>query len=486
MPSPIVWLPAVACVIIVAAVAVREIAARRARPARTKAQRLPVKIDMPRSGITQRPWAVMFIVAAVVVAASSPRRGLVVTLVALAVGIAFVGSARTSLVAVTAAVPYAIGAYVGALSDIRFYPRPDLNGYWVTSREQLVGLLLTCALLVATGIGAAFEQRLRAALAGVAAGRPPDRAFRLARLIALGVGAHEVYVFARYANAILSGPRHAYQHYFLMGNGTAGIILALCLSTVLVVDLLVRRTRRLLVVALLAILWVPSVLAGERNYFSASMAIALVVFLLTTRRRSVRAAAIAAACGGIALLVHLPSYWAGASLDSNSVAYNEWILPNSTFLPMRLGVFDRADLGVTPLWQQWQLLLPHQLRFEHMSTLAPQFQSLTFTNVGVGGNPWADLFVRGAAERVILFSILTCAIFGLAVLLSRLSPLTPLIAFGAMLFWGRSVFWGMVTLVLYSGLTTWLLLYALRARRAAGVRQMSAAALPVSTQSVPS
>lgn len=403
----------------------------------------------PRRSEIQPGWGLLFLVAAVLVSQSGPTLGLTATVLMFVVGLAKAPAYRLTLAVLTAALPYAAGAYVGARLGIRFYPMPPLNGYWVTSREQLTGLLLAAAFAILTGVGIAFQRAFMRSLE-VLRERPGRGGYRLLRVAALLIAAHDAAVVLPNLGSLFAGGRHAYSADFVAGSGPLGIIITLSVSMMMVSDALVAKHAPKASAFALALMWLPSVAAGDRNYFSVAVIGWAAVYFSTSRnrpRKRLLAVAIGAAIVGFTLL---PTLWS----TNKMIGLNEWILPNSIFLPMALGVFGRDSLPVTPLSDQWQLLLPSSLRSEPITVLSNVFADLQVTGVSVGGNPWADLFLEDQTARIILFAALTTAIFLLGAALSKVSRIAPLLTFAVMMFWGRNLFWGTVVLVVWSALAT--------------------------------
>jgi hypothetical protein len=160
------------------------------------------------------------------------------------------------------------------------------------------------------------------------------------------------------------------------------------------------------------------------------------------------------AAGGIGAFVWLPALWS----SNEMVGFNEWILPTSSFLPLALGLFTVESLGATPLAHQWALLLPGPLRPFPVNLYAEAFADRKFTNVGVAGNPWSDAYDPNLVLRVLVFVLTFVGVFLLVIVLRKFHPIMPFMAFGLMAFWGRSVFWNIAVVLVYSTLLLRLLL----------------------------
>lgn len=412
----------------------------------------PTQHAMRSSSLSQALGATVFGAVAIFINHSNPAAGIAAAVITFALGIAFVSSSRLVLIALAATLPYAVGTYIGALFDIRFYPWPVLDAYWSATREQLTGLLLVAALVMLSGIGNIFQKSFAKALTRMRSGTHPTRpAYAFIRGLAVVIGLLDASVVARNLNTVFASGRHVLDDQMIVGSGPVGIVLALTVSLFLGADALCTRHRPWASAFAFVIFWTPTLLAGARNYFSVSMVILLAIYFMIPRRAMGKGIIAVTSVIGVLCFVVLPSMWSTNKL----VGLNEWILPNSSFLPMHLGIFSRDALGVTPLYEQWQLLLPAVLRPEIVSTLAPTFAGLEVTGVGVGGNPWADTYLPDSTLRIGLFVLLTSGFFVTGAFLARFSPLAPLVTFGLMVFWGRSTFWSVLVLIVYTTLVTW-------------------------------
>ncbi|MUK02264.1 hypothetical protein GM708_10200 [Vibrio cholerae] len=349
-------------------------------------------------------------------------------------------------------VPYACGSYIGATLDITFFPRPPIGLYERAAVEQTSSLLVAASVSAMLGISAYFQRSLSAAtkrLLRNPAGDPSSNlAFKSAVGIALILGIHDLYFVATNLQAVLSSTRHSFRDEFWAASGPFGIVLALTVSATLAVNA-ARPESRVKALLPLAILWVPTLLAGGRNYLSvAAISVAAVFFIVTTfRQRIILTLALFLGIYGFAIV---PTLWS----ENKLVWLNEWILPNSLYLPLYSRLYDLQGVGVTTFWEQSALLLPSGLRPNTVVTYSQRFEALGFTNVGVGGNPWADFFHEDAASRILAFVTGTLVVFLVAAFGSRISPMVPALTVGIMCFWGRSSFWNTMFIVVYVILLT--------------------------------
>lgn len=382
--------------------------------------------------------------AAIIVMHASPSVGITVALAGVAVTLAAASDARIPVVVCAASLPYALGAYFGALDGIRFFPFPTIEGYWIASQEQLAGVLVTISVLVGTGLGARFQRAFTTSVASVRYDSSRRTLIRTAHVYAIVVGVVDMSTVIRNPGLAFGGGRHQMGGQFLVGGGALRITLAFVVSMLLGIVAISEVRRRTWAGSALLMMWLPVVLVGGRNRFSAVVAVLVVVLVLSHRSVIIRVRILAGLGLGVLALTNLPRLWS----TNPRVGWNEWIMPNTSWLPMALGRFTRDDLGITPIHEQWQLLLPRQLRTETMVTLAPTFEELGVTNVGIGGNPWADLFVSGGpVSRVAVFALGTAAVFALGSVLSHLSWIAPLQTVAFMTFWGRSEFWGVIVMI---------------------------------------
>jgi len=89
--------------------------------------------------------------------------------------------------------------------------------------------------------------------------------------------------------------------------------------------------------------------------------------------------------------------------------------------------------------------------------LGDTFAALRLTGVGVGGNPWADLFVQDGLERAIWFAVATNVLILAGAMLGKVSPFAPIVTAGLMAFWGRSLFWTTLFLLVMVSLGGWVI-----------------------------
>lgn len=361
----------------------------------------------------------------------------------------FLDRCRLVALSMLATLPYVVGPPLAARAGIVYYPRPGIEIYDAAAREQLIGLLLVVGLATATGLSQSFQRAFVLATARWRNDPPRPRLMAVVRISAFAIALVDLLVVLTNLGEAW-GTRHSLADRLIVGNGPLGIILSLSLSLALVLNSFVAGKHRVLDVSLVAAMWLPTLIAGARNYLS--VVLVVIVILIWTRLRSVSAKVLVvlAALFVIGALVVLPSIWS----DNPIVSLNEWILPNSIFLGLYTGQFTAVEIGAGSFWAQWQLLLPGGLRSENVLPLADAFQQLGVTNVGVGGNPWGDTFVSTEWVRVLLFVLATCAVFALGVVLSRLSPIAVLVAFGLVVFWGRSSVWGDIAIIVGTTLVT--------------------------------
>jgi hypothetical protein len=355
--------------------------------------------------------------------------------------------------------PYALGAYVAARNGITFFPRPPLTSYEYVAHEQTLVLFVAFGATLFFGVARAFQNAATSGWnefrqAGIASVGSVHRRFWMVFTIALVVGFHDAAFLAFNFGAVLSSGRHNFRDEFWVGNGPFGIVLALVVGLVLVVLAIETSQFRTRSLVALGIFWLPSLVAGSRNYFSVLMLGALCAAFFAIRKRQIKIWIGMGAAGGIGAFVWLPALWS----SNEMVGFNEWILPTSSFLPLALGLFTVESLGATPLAHQWALLLPGPLRPFPVNLYAEAFADRKFTNVGVAGNPWSDAYDPNLVLRVLVFVLTFVGVFLLVIVLRKFHPIMPFMAFGLMAFWGRSVFWNIAVVLVYSTLLLRLLL----------------------------
>lgn len=347
-----------------------------------------------------------------------------------------------------AAMPYAIGSYIGAGLGVSFYPWPGLSGYEAAAVEQSVSLLFTASVGAFSGVSQYFQRTLQSAAIlfhDVSRYSGLRNSFVVAQLAAVVVGLHDLSFVATNLGAIVSSTRHTFSSSLWVGNGPFGIVLALAISAVLVLAIISSPKSRAAFVVPFILLWVPTLLAGARNYFSVLIVAAFaVLFVRLTSLRYRLGLACILLIGFIGFLA-VPTFWS----DNPLVWLNEWILPNSLFLPLLYNHFTPEAIGVTDFWRQIALFLPSPLRPYDVHTYSEVFDALDVTGVGVGGNPWADFYLPVLFMRLIAFAVGTLSLFLLASLASRITPIIPVLTVGLMAFWGRSSYWNTAFLIIY-------------------------------------
>ncbi|MFJ6158857.1 hypothetical protein ACIQF8_17035 [Pseudarthrobacter sp. NPDC092184] len=347
--------------------------------------------------------------------------------------------------------PYAQGAYIAAQNGITFFPRPPLSSYEFVAHEQTLTLFFALGISLLSGVAQAFQRAAASGwqnfqsfgLEGVAS---MGKNLALVFAVAIIVGLHDATFLVANLGAVLSSGRHTFRDEFWVGNGPFGIVLALVIGLILLLTAIGIQRYRVQAAIALAIFWMPSLVAGSRNYFSVLMLGALCAALFAIKSRSNRSLVLLGAATGIAAFAWLPTLWSSNDL----VGFNEWILPTSSYLPLALGLFTVEGLGATPMAHQWALLLPGPLRPFSVHLYAEAFADSKFTNVGVAGNPWSDAYDPHLMSRVLVFALAFVGIFLLASILRRVHAVIPFLAFGLMAFWGRSVFWNTAVILVYA------------------------------------
>ncbi|WP_178997468.1 hypothetical protein [Paenarthrobacter nitroguajacolicus] len=370
-----------------------------------------------------------------------------------------VPNARAVAIATLLNYPYALGAYVGALNGVTFFPRPPISSYEAVAHEQTLMLLVAFGLSLVFGIAQSFQKALAEGWAVFSkAGRNSvnsvHKRIQIVLWAGLLVGLHDAAFLATNLGAVLSSGRHSFKQEFWVGNGLLGIVLALVVGIVLVSVSITVSTYRFKALIVLGMFWGPSLIAGSRNYFSVLMVTALCAAFFTIKSGRQKLWLTLAAIIGISAFTWLPTLWTTNDL----VGFNEWILPTSSLLPLSLGLYTAESLGATSIFHQWVLLLPGPFRPYPVTLYADEFAERKFTNVGVAGNPWSDSYDPDLFVRVAIFAVAFISVFLIAGLLRRVHIFMPFMAFGLMAFWGRSVFWNVVVILIYSAILLRLLI----------------------------
>ncbi|WZP17788.1 O-antigen polysaccharide polymerase Wzy [Arthrobacter citreus] len=355
-----------------------------------------------------------------------------------------------------ATLPYAVGSFFGYLADITYYPRPTYTDYSDAAIVQASSLLLTAALGVVTGVSQRFQKAARLAtqnaLYGHTLTKNAGKVFTISWLIALVIGIHDVIFVGFNFSTLVEATRHTYSSQLWVASSPAGVVFALVLSVVLLYGSLTNGGHKRYLSGFI-VMWLPTLLAGGRNYLSVTLVAAVAILLLSHRSGRIKALIVSALICGVWVFTVVPTLWS----ENKLVWLNEWIMPNSLFLSAYYGYIDPEAVGATSFAGQSALMLPAALRPFEVSTFSTVFQELGVTNVGVGGNPWAD-FASGESAVPWMFAAATLAFFALGTFGAKFSPVPPLVIIGLMAFWGRSSFWTTMFLVVYSIVVSTILL----------------------------
>ncbi|GGV23372.1 hypothetical protein GCM10010212_06150 [Paenarthrobacter nicotinovorans] len=416
-------------------------------------------IRAPYSAAITSLIGVGIVVAAYLLWNESKSVGMVLAPVITIVTALAVRNARAVAIATLLNYPYALGAYIGALNGVTFFPRPPLSSYEAVAHEQTLTLLTALGLTLVLGIAQKFQNALADgwrvfSAVGRNSVNSVHKRIEIVLWAGLLVGLHDAAFLAANLGAVLSSGRHSFKQEFWVGNGLFGIVLALVIGIILVSVSMTVKRYRFRALAILGIFWGPSLIAGSRNYFSVLMVAALCAAFFAIKSGRHKLWLTVAAILGISAFTWLPTLWSTNDL----VGFNEWILPTSSLLPLSLGLYTAESLGATSILQQWVLLLPSPLRPYPVTLYADEFAERKFTNVGVAGNPWADAYDPDLFVRVLIFAIAFACVFLIAGLLRRIHVFVPFIAFGMMAFLGRSIFWNIIVVLLYSAILLRLLI----------------------------
>lgn len=374
-----------------------------------------------------------------------------------------------------ATLPYAVGSFFGYLSDITYYPRPTYADYSDAATVQASSLLLTGALGIMTGVSQRFQEAAREATQNAlyrdVMAKNADKVFTVSWLIALVIGIHDLIFVGFNFSILVEATRHTYSSQLWVASSPAGVVMALVLSVVLFYASL-RNGGQKRYLSGFAIMWLPTLLAGGRNYLSVALVAAVAILLLSRRSGRIKAVIVSALVCGVWFFTVVPTLWS----ENKLVWLNEWIMPNSLFLSAYYGYLDPQAVGATSFAGQAALMLPAALRPYEVATFSAIFQDLGVTNVGVGGNPWADF---ASAETAVpwMFAAATLVFFVIGAFGAKFSPVPPLVVVGLMAFWGRSSFWTTMFLVVYTIVVSAILLPWAR-KRDIKAREIKATDMP--------
>lgn len=347
-----------------------------------------------------------------------------------------------------ATLPYAVGSFFGYLSGITYYPRPSYADYTHAAIAQSSSLLLTASIGILTGVSQRFQEAARAAVQNALYAdvlpKAGGKIFTTSLVAAVVIGVHDLLFVGFNFSTLVAATRHTYSSQLWVASSPAGVVFALVLSVVLLYGALRDGGQKRYVFGFI-IIWLPTLLAGGRNYLSVTLVAAVAIMLLSRRSGRVKALIVSALLCGVWLFTVVPTLWS----ENKLVWLNEWIMPNSLFLSAYYGYISPEAVGVTSFVGQSALMLPASLRPYEVFTFSAVFQDLGVTNVGVGGNPWAD-FASMDSLVPWMFAVATLVFFAIGAFGARLSPVPPLIVIGLMAFWGRSSFWTTMFLVVYT------------------------------------
>lgn len=350
---------------------------------------------------------------------------------------------------VVANYPYALGAYIGAKFEIVFYPWSSIDVYESVALEQVSSLLVAYALVLASGLGDLLQSSISQALASLKELFGENIKNQWIPIgISLVMGVHDLFFALLNFRALSSGPRHSFQDIFWVASSPFSITISLAISLCLMLMIFAGSKTKVVAIFALLLMWAPSLLAGSRNYLSILGVICLTISLFSLKRVVTKILTVLLVVLFLWIFIELPSNWSTNQL----VGYNEWILPTSSYIPLYLGNFSIETIGATPMLNQWPLLLPSPLRPYEVSPYGDIFASLKFTNVGVAGNPWAEVYNDSLSIRILSFALVFSSVIALSLLIRRMQPFSCLFAIGLLAFWGRSVFWNSIFIVIYSSI----------------------------------
>lgn len=348
--------------------------------------------------------------------------------------------------------PYAVAAYVAALENVVYYPRLSVNEYWVATRQQLSGLSILLAVSLASGLGKHFGAAVRESAVNLSP-RPGIPQY-LCVAFAMIVGMHDLSILLRNRGSLFLGGRHTVSQGYWFLHGSMGLVIGIVVTVALVFGSFDPKTRKSSVTSVI-VLWMPSILVGERNYAVLCLVVAGLIYLFREKNFRRRRYVIGIAVAGIVGLVLLPTLWS----ENPMVAANEWILPNSIWVPLATGFSDVASYGATPWISQWPLLLPSSLRPWGVFTVADSFNSRGYVNVGVAANVWADVYPGNLWGGIMAFVGVSVFFMMLSLLFRRIGgSAAPLVCVGVMATWSRWGSWGAIFVLVYATAALLLLL----------------------------
>lgn len=349
-------------------------------------------------------------------------------------------------------VPYATGAWLAAREGIVFYPRPPLTTYSEAAVEQVALLALAAAFALLTGMARKFSKVARESALNFRNVRFGNGAVVVAAAVSSVLALHDLSILAPRLSELTSASRHSFNEQLWVGVGTLSTVVLYSASIILGHHFASEPKRRWPLLLILISLWAPLMLRGSR-YFLSVLAISVVILgMYAIRSAAIKVALSSFLVVGGVFAFFVPYLWSGRSV----IGFNEWILPQSLYLPLYTGAIVPSSFGVDSLWAQWVLLLPSEFRPYTVTTVVDVLTSLEVVNVGVGGNPWAEVFSPDLSLRSLGFVISSLALVLVAIVAAKLAPSTLFLFCGLFFFWGRSLFWPTVVMLIGVSVLVWL------------------------------
>jgi hypothetical protein len=297
---------------------------------------------------------------------------------------------------------------------------------------------------------------------GALAKRMSNGKLIVACLLLLTVAAIDWYqLLSLGVSSVLGGYRREYATNLLSASNHDVWVIAIGATLALSLHAIangLRSRQAYLVYAVLAVYWLPSILAGSRQLLVAvgvSIATVAIASNILTRN-SARFVKVLA--GGALMMLFLLPFLETGQLSQATI---EFVYPQYMLFT---AMADNLPLHMSYLGDS-AFMLPSQLRPTHIQVIGDQFKALNITNVGVGDSPVGEAYIDSPRYVVPIAVTSTLVVLLIVVLLSKLHPAFLVVGVGQLIVWGRSDFWVVIFYIVYGGLLLWFFMPPRRVRR---------------------
>lgn len=244
---------------------------------------------------------------------------------------------------------------------------------------------------------------------------------------------------------VLSSERRAFASESWLSSNHLVQILVIPLCLLLVHEATVKGRHSALF--LLTVLWAPFVVLGGRKELLITL---MMCFLLFGAKFSLGAKIMSGLAAAVAF-----SFPAVRGKDL-LLSLNEFMLPQFIQFSYQMGLLSGG--APSDFWRRSLLLVPSWSRPIEIPTFAQSFAATGLTNVGVGGNPFAELQVSFPhAPLSVTFPIELIILMAILKICSKNYPGIALVTGSLLLIHGRNEFWVVIFFGIYMGLLIQLL-----------------------------